>query len=177
MYVKALESKNAYVRYLAAKGLAYLDKDNENDKIILKIIKNDVALFVRHWELEEGVIFSWGDDVLKAHKIWGLPRETRLAKMGGLSNVFSKIAEVLNFAIEGPLKEGRISEEEIEEIICEYVMRLRVENWFEFDAKSYDGFGEYFKGKSLNELWNVVPKLPLRPSYLLIKFLPTKGGL
>ncbi|MFZ0035016.1 MAG: hypothetical protein WAK60_08535, partial [Sedimentisphaerales bacterium] len=126
VYVKALESKNAYVRYLAAKGLAYLDKDNENDKAILKIIENDVAPFVRHWELEEGVIFSWGDDVFKdPAKFWGLPRETRLAKMGGLSNVFSKIAEVLIFAVEGPLTEGRISEEEIEEIICEYVMRLR----------------------------------------------------
>ncbi|MFZ0033627.1 MAG: hypothetical protein WAK60_01390, partial [Sedimentisphaerales bacterium] len=52
-----------------------------------------------------------------------------------------------------------------------------VENWFEHDDKSYDGMGEYFNGKSLKELWNVVPKLPLNPSYLLIKFLPTKGGL
>jgi len=176
--VKALESKNAYIRYLAAKDLKYLDKDNENDKIIIKIIENDAVPFVRHWELEDGGLFKWGDKDLKdPAKFWGLPRETRLAKMGGLTGISSGIAEVLTFAVEGPLKEGLISEEEIEEIICEYVMRLRVENWFEHDNKSYDGAGEYFKGKDLDELWNVVPKLPLNPSYLLIKFLPTKGGL
>jgi hypothetical protein len=177
--VKALESKNAYVRYLGSTSLD-LDKDNEEDMKIKKRIENDPDPVVRYSLFEDiNLIPSLDKELSDPAVFWALPLEARLAKVSVLSGVGAGecMARLIRFAVEKLLNEGRITEAEIEEIICEFVLRVRDENWFKADRLSYDGDYEFQKGKNLEELWKIVPKKSLVLSYPLIAFLPTKGGL
>jgi len=124
-----------------------------------------------------GLVFD--EELKDPAKFWGLPREARLAKIGGLSGVGSgeRMAKLIRFAIDTGLSKSKNDQEEIWEVLCEYVLQLRREDWFKSDRSSYDGYGEHLKGKEIEELWKLVPNLPEHISVLLVVFLPTKAGL
>ena len=179
--VKALESKNAYVRYLGATDL-YLDENNEEDKKIQKRIESDTDPLLLYSRLEREISFGglvFDEELKDPAKFWGSPREARLAKVSALSGVGSGscMAKLVQFAIDTGLSKSKNNQEEIWEVLCEYVLHLRCKDWFKGYRPSYDGYFEYQKWESIEELWKLVPNLPENLSVLLVVFLPTEAGL
>lgn len=176
---KALDSDNAYVRYLAARKFINFDSYSLDDEGTLKErIENDPVPLVRYSLLEnsDGI----GDDSLEdADSFFALPQEARLAKVRLLSGIGDgkSIAELLSQAVDKHLKDGIVSEVELYEILADYLIKPEFQEKYSDARVSYDGYGEYLKGKDIESLWKLVPKLPEGISRILIENLPEASGL
>jgi hypothetical protein len=176
LHKKALNSPNAYVRYLAAKGLLLSSKENEEQKAIKHRIEHDPDPLVRYCLLES----SWGlsdRGLADADAFFNLPHEARLAKVRSLCGSGEVMANVISHGVDYHLKEGKVSAIELSEIISDYVNKAEFKNHYGPDNESHDGFTEYGRGKDIDALWHVVPKLPDSLSDILIRTLPTGAGL
>lgn len=171
VFMKALESANAYVRYLAASGLRVSGVDALRQRI-----EKDADELVRYSVLEsrDTATFALGDsDRLKdADTFFAFPHDARLAIVRSMVKGGEEIAKCITHAIDHQLKEGGVSEIELFEILCDYVNKP---SFREYYASWRDRYGDEYPGNELRDiraLWALVPKLPEAISYVLIENLP-----
>jgi hypothetical protein len=179
--LKAMESPNAYVRYLGARGFCIIDeidKKDEEMKSLKKRIEEDPAPLVRYSTLEENSVvpFFLTKNYGGPDSFFSLPHEARLAKVRCLSGWGEKIANLISYALDHQLKEGTVSETELFEILNDYLNKPEFAAYYKRDRLSYDGYGEYLKGKDIESLWNLVLKVPEWISHFLIENLPKDAG-
>jgi len=200
----AFESTNAYVRYLAARRLRCDDNDNWYQNVrkkeadeppilnskgqpvlnvtairsIKQRIEDDTSPLVRYSLLEnQSGLF---DDALNDPEVFfALAHEARLAKIRLLDGSGEKIASLISYAVDHHLKDGKVSELELFEILSDYVNKPSFRKHYSTNRweSSYDGYGEFLAGKDIEALWQLVLKLPERISYVLIDHLPYQTGL
>jgi len=179
---KALKSENPYIRYLAAKQFYFRDIDEPEKKDIKKRIEEDPVPLVHH-SLSENVFgfpADLSDELRNPEAFFALPHDARLAKVRSLRGSGDTVAKLISYAIDHPLKEGKVSEIEIFEILSDYVNSPQFqEKYFEEDieALTYDGYAAYLADKDIEALWGLVPKLPEWVSLILIENLPEEVGI
>lgn len=178
IYVKAVKSNNPYVRYLAAKGLSFGEYSSDEVNAVEKLIKEDPEPLVKYCFYEKN---WWGGDkndpIKDCKAFFNLPHDARLAAVRSLKGRGEDIAAIMRYAMDNLLENNEVTEWELSDILADYLDRPEFKSHYESDHYSYDGFGEYFKGKGLGALWGLVPKVPPSCSYVLIKYLPHSGGL
>ncbi|MGD0232502.1 MAG: hypothetical protein ABSC19_19470 [Syntrophorhabdales bacterium] len=197
--ISVLESPNAYVRYLAARGLRLADNNDVEKEPLSPVldskgrpipnpiatrtvkqrIEDDPSPLVRYSLLEN----QWGiwDDSLKdPETFFALAHEARLAKVRALDGMGEEIASLISYAVDHHLKDGKVSEIELFEILSDFVNRSSFREHYSdshWENPPYDGWGEYTAGKDIEALWKLVSKLPEGISNVLIEHLPLGAGL
>lgn len=168
---KALKSENAFVRYMAARETRYRD-DDQRGKNLKTQIENDPEPLVRYANLEgdSGPLFD--SEMRDPEKFFALPHEARLAKVRRLTGQGEGIAKIITCAVEHQLKEGRISEIELFEILSDYLNKPEFKSRHADDRFGYDGWGKFTAGKDIESLWELVLKVPENISHVIIELLP-----
>ena len=174
MIEKALGSENAYVRYLAA-GDSRLKMDEHKARRLKERVENDPDPMVRYAPLERN--WHFGPEFDEPEAFFALPHEARLAKVRKLTGGGEVVAKLISYAVEHPLKNGKLSELELWEILSDYLTKPEFKGRYVEDRLSYDGFGEYLAGKNIEALWELVSKVPENISHELIEHLPESAGL
>ena len=171
---KALKSSNAFVRYMAAREVTLNNSDNEENSIRVQL-DCDPEPLVKFAYLEADWMPSseFGDP----EKFFALPHEAQLAKVRKLTYSGEEVAKLVSYAVEHPLKDGKLSEIELFEIVLDYLNRPGFKDRYVRDRLSYDGFGEYLAGKDIEALWELVLKVPEKVSRVIIDHLPESAGL
>ncbi|MBW8001326.1 MAG: hypothetical protein FVQ80_04820 [Planctomycetes bacterium] len=179
IYPKAVKSKNSYVRYLAAKDLYFGEHSSDEINALEQLVKDDPNPLVKYSLHEDAnELSSIFDKLLKEPKsFFKLPQEARLAKVRVLTGGGEEIAAIIGYAIDNLLENKKVSEQELADILLDYLNKPEFRPHYEKDSYSYDGYGEYLRGKDLGALWGLVSKVPKSCSYVLIKYLPASGGL
>lgn len=179
LHVKALDSENAYIRYLAARRLRFRrDRSDEDNKLRTRI-ENDPDPLVRFSLLEDPSTLSvMYDDAFKdADSFFALPQAARLAKIRLLIGGGQWIAALISEALNKQLKDGTVTELELYEILADYLNKPAFRERYADTGLTYDGYNEYSKGADIESLWELVPKLPGSLSALLLEALPESAGL
>jgi hypothetical protein len=173
----ALRSETPYVRYMAYRG-AYLNSDNAVEMAAKRRIEADPEPLVQYSTKE--IEWAIGDkEISDAATFLALPHEARLAKVRLLKANGDDIAKIISFAVENHLKDSRISETEIYEILADYLLKPSFRQHYEGDKwrRSYDGYGEFTAGRDIEALWRLIPEIPANLAHLLIETLPPEAGL
>lgn len=178
---KALGSENAYVRYLAARECRFSRDDDDHTKTLKERIEGDPDPMVRYAHLETdwvGMTPARGiNEFYEPEAFFALPHEARLAKVRRLTGGGETVAKLISYAVEHSLKEGKLSEIELVEILLDYLNKPEFKDRYIKDRLSYDGFGEFLAGKDIEALWELVLKVPESISHVLIEHLPESAGL
>ena len=136
--VKALGSPNAYVRYLAARRFYFSSNESEERKAIKQRIEADSDPLVRYCLLERRWTSLGGDD---ADLFFAMPHEARLAQVRSIRGCGEEIAALVSYGVDHQLKEGKISEIELWEILSDYLNREEFRKYYDPNT-SYGGFQE-----------------------------------
>ncbi len=171
---KALKSTNPYVRYLAYRGV-YLGKDDPDAQEVKARIEADPDPLVRYSTLER----EWSiiDPELKnPEKFLALPHEARLAKVRELKGNGEDIARIIAYGVENHLKDGKISEIEIYEVLADYLVKPSFRKHYARDHWT-DGGAAYSAGRDISALWQLVTKTTPVSAHLLVETLPQGAGL
>ncbi len=175
--INALASANAYIRYLGARGFYFSRHDSEEKTTVRQRIEEDPDPLVRYCLLERkrGLL----DRELKdPDAFFALPQEARLAKVRSLESSGQGMANLISHAVDHQLKEGKVSEIELFEILSDYVNNTEFRSYFhEHRDISYDGWTDYQVGQDIEALWRLVLKVPESISHVLIEHLPPAVGL
>lgn len=174
--LKAFDSTNAYLRYLAVRG-ASLSDDNDS-RTLKERIESDPEPLVRYARLESE--FGALDFVLKDPEAFlALDHEARLAKVRQLHGSGKKIADIIGHAVDHHLRDGRISEIELYEILADYLRKPSFREWYSDERvhKTEEPLTALSAGEDIESLWRLVPKVPDAVSLLLIQHLPQAAGL
>lgn len=163
---KALESPNAYIRYLAANEIVQGGEDDEKAAILEKRIAADKHPLVKYC-LAESVTHI-------PQAFFALPQQARLAQIRrlGIGDGNKSMASLITFALENLIEKGEVSEIELEEILTDYICRPLFKDRCQKDWLHYDGFLAYRTEEDLLSLWELVPKVPEKISYVLLQHLP-----
>jgi len=174
---KALGSRIAYVRYLAAREFVSNIDATEDEMALKERIEADPDPLVRYSLLESEWNFL-DEDMKNPDAFFKLPQEARLAKVRQLKGSGETLAALIEHAVNHQLQEGKISEIELFEILSDYVNKPSFRERYDADRleDSYDGFGAFLDRKDIEVLWALVPKLPEKISYVLIEHLPPAAG-
>ena len=104
---------------------------------------------------------------------FALPHEARLAKVRQLASRGEEMATLIAYAVDHQLKEGKVSEIQLTEILSDYVNKPSFKKHYDPNQDfSYDPSATYLHDKDIEALWRLVPKLPEDMSYILIENLP-----
>ena len=181
-----MDGANAYVRYLAARGLHFSDDDTDEKKAVKQRIGADPDPLVRYCLLESRWDGLWRDlanagafsasDLADAGAFFALPQEARLAKVRSSYGSGTEMANLIGHAVDHQLKEGKVSAIELFEILSDYVNRTEFKKRYGPDNESHDVGIEYDRGKDIDALWRLVLKVPEYISDILIKNLPPGAG-
>lgn len=107
-----------------------------------------------------------------------MPHEARLAQVRSIEGCGKAIAALVAYGVDHQLKEGKISEIELWEILSDYLNRDEFRKYYDPNTmSSYDGFHEFTRGKDIEALWRLVLKIPEGVSHVLIQHLPVDVGL
>ncbi|MBN1509081.1 MAG: hypothetical protein JW955_19705 [Sedimentisphaerales bacterium] len=176
---KALETPNAYVRYLAARDFRPDDAEAEEADLRRRIDSDDEPL-VRYAVLESDSFISpfirFESEFSDAGAFFALPHEARLATVRSLPHLGEAIAALVRYAVQNELPSGRVTEEELAHLLLEYLANPHFKSHYGREEISYDGYGEYMRGEDIAALWKLVPDVSERISYGLIANLPEKSG-
>jgi hypothetical protein len=175
---RALDSSNAYIRYLAAREMHFENDCTDEERVLKTRIENDPAPLVKYSVLEDSLGWTFFSEKTKDTELFfAQPQEARLAQIRSVHGIGESVARLISDAAEIYLKDGSVSETEIYEILSDYLMSSEFEEQYNDDRVNYDGSEEYYKGKDIESLWRLVPKLPISVSFLLIDKLPERSGL
>ena len=115
VYIKALDSSNAYVRYLGARKFKFDRHLSEEERALKEKIESDPEPLVKYALLENPSSLSvMYDEAFKdADSFFALPQEARLAKLRLIVGAGKWIAELISEAVDKHLKDGKVSEVEV----------------------------------------------------------------
>ena len=173
---KALDSSNAYIRYLAAKKCKFYSIEKEEEKAIKARIEMDPEPLVKYCLLEN----EWGflDKAFKNPELFfNLPHEARLSKVRMLEGSGEDIASLIAYAVDNYLKQGQVKEIELYDILADYLNSPLFRKFYGKNRIHSDGWGEFQIGKDINALWALIVKVPEGISRVLIEHLPEQAGL
>ena len=172
---KVLASPNAYVRYFGARGFTPHD-GNDEETALKKQIEADPEPLVRYAMREDDCPLGRHLKLYSADaaSFFALPHEARLATVRSLPNNGERIAGFVHHAVQNELPFGRVTEEELTDLLVEYVTNPHFKSHYygRWDGSPYDGYGEYQRDKDITALWNLVPNLPKGVSFPLVAYLP-----
>lgn len=179
LHVRALDSDNAYIRYLAARKIKFRQSCTGEEQALKEKIENDPDPLVRFSLLEDPSTLSiMYDEAFKdADSFFALPQAARLAKIRLIAGGGEWIAALISEALGKQLKNGTVSELELYEILADYLTKPSFRERYTDTEATYDGYNEYSKGTDIESLWKLVPQLPGSLSTLLIEHLPEASGL
>jgi hypothetical protein len=171
---KALESPNAYIRYLAGIRLRDIIWNNEDQIWLKERIAADPDELVRNCLLENEWNFL-DEDLSHPPAFWGLPHAARLAKVRRLRGGGEKIVSLITYGVENLLPQEKISEMELHEILADYLISPSFHDWY---GKNhfYDGWAEHQAENDIAAFWQLVTKVPEQVSYVLLLNLPERIG-
>ncbi len=168
--LNALENENAYVRYLAVRRFSF-DQDDPNDEVTEKKVENDTSSLVRYSSLEAD--FSLDPELKDADLFFELPHHERLARVRLLTMGGDYIANLISQAVDRKLKDGKVTELELYEILADYLIKPEFQEKYTDTRVTYDGWATYSEDRDIDHLWKLVPKVPEKISYLLIQNIPS----
>lgn len=172
---KAMDSPNAYVRYLAARKLNVNHNPDEDEKTLRSRIEADPDPLVRHCLLETEHNFF--DRYLNnAAAFFSLPQEARLAKVRELSGSGETVASLAGYALDNCVSQGKVSQIELYEILADYLCKPSFREYYQGEVWA-GGDVEYGAGKDIEALWELAARVPPKISAVLIDTLPEKAGL
>jgi hypothetical protein len=168
--LKALESKNEFVRYKAAKALYKSYEPDKEEMLINKRIDNDPSDLVKYVSFEGSMADS--------ESYFSEPKALRQARFRGYTFGMNSdyLASFILSLLDGDLINTKDREDELYYILSEYTQSSKFKEDFR-KTREIDGYLEYSKGESLKDLWNLVPKLPISSAHILVTELPEKAGL
>lgn len=170
VWKKALESPNSYVRYLAARKFYFRDDDDGEKKAIKQRIQEDPDGMVRYVLFEK---WLWGDAYLRDPKrFFDLPQEARLAAVRYLSGAGKTMATLIGYAADHLLPNGTVTEDELHEIVSDYVKKPAFQDYYLRDRNIYNGWLSYSLNQEVEALWRVTLKVPFFVQGLLVENLP-----
>jgi len=175
--LKALSSNYVLVRYQVAAQLYYHHPESDDELAVNDLIDKDPSDLVRYAPLE-----GLGSRGLNPSTFFSIPRLERCARFRyhPTSSTYSDGYDTVEFIttlIENGLINNPEREDEVNYMMSEYVLSFHSTFKSDFNQEpAYDGWSECEKGKTLEQLWNVVPKLPEYSAYLLITTLPERVG-
>ena len=172
---KALTSDNAFVRYTAAREINLSDRDERNSDL-KRQIDNDPEPLVRYAHLETEWTIS-DSEIDDPETFFALPHEARLAKVRRLTGSGKEVAKLISYAVNHQLKDGRVSEVELFEILTDYLNKPEFKESYVERQRSYDGFARVQSSKDIEALWELVLKVPENLSHVIIEHLPESAGL
>ncbi len=187
----ALNDENPYIRYLVAQTVSkpYKWGDGEEtdqyreDDARYKRVLADKSELVRS-VAEEGLRGFPKDNDETAALFWNLSHAKRLLSVSS-KEPFDRlggevVAKILEYAAIKLLPEGKISEQEIMDVIQQYIagesMKERVRGVEKYAREFMDGYAEYSLGKDMEALWRTAFLLPDTLGFDLIENLPVKAG-
>lgn len=149
-------------------------------KTIKQRIEEDPSPLVRYclmeseWRISDAILNNPEPEMFFA-----LPHDARLAKIRLLDCMGEKIASLISYGVDHLLKDGKVTETELFEILSDYICKPSFRDHYSADRwqESYGGYGEFLAGKDIEALWKLVPKLPEGIAHVLIDHLPFKVGL
>jgi len=142
IWIKAFDSSNPYVRYLAARVFHFSEDDSDENKALKKRIDEDPDPLVRHCLLEREWRLLGSSEIRDPDRFFKLPHEARLAIVRRLIETGSgeRIAALISHAVDHQLKAGEVSEIELFEILSDYVNKAEFRARYDDDKLSYDGW-------------------------------------
>jgi hypothetical protein len=158
---------------MAAREIRYIDPDQQQNDLRTQI-ENDPEPLVRYAHLETSGCSSELEDT---EEFFTLPHKARLAKVRSVWGAGEEVANLISYAVEHQLRDGRVSERELFEILSDYLSRSEFKNRYIQDGLCYDGLEEYSIGQELEALWELVLNVPESLSRIIIEHLPASGGL
>jgi hypothetical protein len=170
---KALSSDNGFVRYMAAREISFDDPDQQQNDLGTQI-ENDPEPLVRYAHLERP---GGGSELENPEEFFALPHKARLAKVRSVWGAGEEVANLISYAVQHQLSDGRISEVKLLEILLDFLNSPEFNARYVKDPLSYDGFDEHLRGKDIEALWNLVLKVPGSLSHVVIKHLPESAVL
>ncbi|PTE06306.1 hypothetical protein C9427_32445 [Mesorhizobium helmanticense] len=105
---------------------------------------------VRYAHLETEV--GWFDD---PEEFFALTHETRLAKVRKLTSGGEQVAKLISYAVEHQLRNGRISEIQLVEIVSDYLDKSEFKARFIESQFDYNWDGGFQSRKDIQALWNL----------------------
>src|ERR1051325_7980863 len=151
IYITALNSTVAYIRYLAARSLYFTSDDTPEKAAAKRRIDEDPDPLVRYSLLEHGYGIS-RNDLKDPDAFFALPHEARLAKVRVLDSYGEMIANLIGHAVDHHLRDGRITDLELFEILSDYLNKKEFVHYYSTENESYDGLSEYARGKDIDAL-------------------------
>ncbi|MBL9029328.1 MAG: hypothetical protein JNK42_02515 [Caedimonas sp.] len=168
----ALNSENAYIRYLAVKK-AHYDEEKTEDQELIKKVEDDASPLVKYC-LDESFILR--SPFTNPDVFFSLPHDMRLAKVRNLSGSGSEIAKLFS-NINTYINENKISEIEALEILVDYTDSPGFKSYKEpYDKLLGDDYLEFCKGYDIERLWKLTLKIPKSLSYPLLETLPNPNS-
>ena len=185
VFLKALDNKNAYVRFLAARNLYCHENCSDEQNKINERIDNDPVNLVKYSKFDGGSS-SFGNEVNDPESnLFELPFEARLATVGNVAINGKAFAEAIIMATTEDLFNNNNAELELNQVLWEYIEnpffikrynKKRREKefrdphyWYDNDRDEYSRFTD-----ELEYLWSVIPKLPESSGLILINNLPSR---
>lgn len=176
-YIKVLESKKPYLRYLAAKSMEYVVPEEEWPTIKEKI-ESDSSSLVKYSLIEGG--FHDGTSLYpKAgppKKFFQLSQEARLSVIRGNRSA-EAVVNLIKYALENLIPNGELTEDELRDILLDYVTNPVFQKHYDEEERyDVDGYSEYLRGKEVKSLWEIIPDMPDICASVLLQNLPTGAG-
>jgi hypothetical protein len=103
---------------------------------------------------------------------FGLPHEARLACVRSRVGEGENVAKLISHAVNNQLKTGEVTEEQLCEIITDYVVNPKLKEFY-----CSDDIADYIERRDLESLWELVLKVPKNASLILLEHLPESAGL
>ncbi|WP_419657519.1 uncharacterized protein Dvar_66640 [Desulfosarcina variabilis str. Montpellier] len=171
---KALDSPNAFVRYLAAKQFCFFDDYDEEGKALKERIETDSDPLVKYCLLDIA-------DFKNEEFFFSHPQEARLAIIRKFKGWGTVIASIITYAVDNLLGQARVSESDLSEILEDYLKNPSFIEYYQTNkGNPNDGYGEYLTEKEFKNdheaLWNLILKVPKDISYILLENLPETVG-
>lgn len=150
--IKALESPNAYIRYLIADQLYFLENENNEYTELLEKVGKDSSPLIKFLNSTR----------IKPESFFHLSKEEKIMYINQHNIRRGKeIAEI----IEWGLKNSTINQDDLYIIVKEYIKNIS-------EAKHFSYYN-YYSEKGYEAFWQLVPKLGLtNTTMLLVKYLP-----
>lgn len=177
VFLKALDSPNSYVRYLAVRNLyPIVEYDEEEVKKLGIKIDKDKSSLVRSAKFERRYDRLYFLDKLPKDFIQ-LSHDEKLARARGSHIDGTYFAEILQAAAEDGKFEDGNAQIELIELLVEYLNNDNNNATYYLKESNYiDGYLDYKLGQELENLWNVIPKLPEFAGQILVRSLPPKSS-
>jgi len=154
-----LDSKNEYVRYLAAIECI---KDEKLYEAFYNKISSDSADIVNNLLILKDIKYH------SPENFFLLSQKYRLT----ILNIY-KFHYDLNSLIEFALK-NNVKKNELIELIVSYINNKEFKNYYSTTENYLDGFEWYMKTNYLTEIWKTMPKLPKDIANIFLAYLPVE---